>query len=333
MKISVVVPVYNAEKSLNYCIQSIINQTYVDFEVLLIDDGSTDMSGCICDKYASENKNITAVHIENGGVSKARNIGIDLAKGEYICFVDSDDYISIEYLNELVKTKNQYNIYDNIWCGFYTSSDYNQTDLKIYLADDNTSFSFFERNEIMILQNKWLSQMPWNKLFSVKIIKDNNIRFPENLSLGEDLLFNLKYLDCTNGQIVVINKPLNFYVRSGNESLDNKYYPNLLEIYDRINDNLFNYLRKWDCDSAQLVMFYNSCFFGYEKVMRNTFHKKSITQNKYRFNRRIMKSKKFKMAYNNSDCYIHPLYRVGYKIVSYRYIRFLEKIFKMLKKE
>lgn len=329
MKVSIIVPVYNVEKVLHYCVDSILAQTFRDFELILVDDGSTDNSRELCDRYASDNNNVTAVHIENGGVSKARNTGIELAKGDYICFIDSDDYIAKDYLECLLLAQKNYLEIDNIWCGFQTVTDYHGSDSNANLALNSEEYSVFTRSEIMTLHEKWLSQMPWNKLFKTSIIKDNNIRFPENLSLGEDLLFNLNYIDHTNGKIVIINKPLNYYLRTENESLDNKYYPNLLDIYKQIYSKLLLCIKKWDCDETQQIIFYNSCFYSYEKVLRNTFHDKSKVPNKYKYNRCIMKSKEFKEALAKSDCYINPLYKIGYKIASYRLIRFLDKISKV----
>ena len=110
MKVSVIVPVYNTEKYLNKCIDSILAQTFTDFELLLIDDGSTDNSGFICDEYAEKDKRVKVFHKENGGVSRARNLGIDNAQGEYLSFIDSDDYIRPEMYSELVAIADKFNV-------------------------------------------------------------------------------------------------------------------------------------------------------------------------------------------------------------------------------
>ena len=102
--ISIIVPVYNTEKYLDQCIQSILSQTYTDFELLLIDDGSTDSSGVICDRYAEQDSRVRVFHKPNGGVSSARNIGLDNTKGEWITFLDSDDWIAPSMLDEVYKT-------------------------------------------------------------------------------------------------------------------------------------------------------------------------------------------------------------------------------------
>ena len=102
-KISVIVPVYNVEKYLRKCIESILNQTFREFELILVDDGSTDSSGKICDEYALKDSRIKVIHKENGGASSARNAGLDVAKGEYIGFVDSDDWIEMDMYGELYR--------------------------------------------------------------------------------------------------------------------------------------------------------------------------------------------------------------------------------------
>lgn len=101
--ISIIVPIYNVEKYLPKCIESIINQTYTDLEILLIDDGSTDNSGLICDKYASIDNRIRVIHKKNGGLSDARNVGLDICKGKYISFIDSDDYIELTMYEKMIK--------------------------------------------------------------------------------------------------------------------------------------------------------------------------------------------------------------------------------------
>ena len=103
--VSVIVPVYKVENVSHYCIDSILNQTFMDFELILIDDGSPDNSGKICDEYAKIDSRVKVVHKENEGVSAARNAGLELAKGKYICFVDSDDYIQRDYLERLILAK------------------------------------------------------------------------------------------------------------------------------------------------------------------------------------------------------------------------------------
>lgn len=331
MTISVIVPIYNAEKFLHYCIDSILNQSFVDFEILLVNDGSTDNSGKICDKYAEKDTRVKVIHKQNGGVSSARNAGIEAAKGEYICFVDSDDYLESNYLKELVETKRKYADYDNIWCGFQTVEDYNGKNKEAVIAKNDTGISCYSLEDIMILHERWLEASPCNKLFDKGIIINNKIKFPDDLSLGEDLLFNFEYLDCSEGKIVVINKPLYNYIRDGKESLDNKYYPNLLEIYRRLNSETEKYAQKWKLSEEQISKMYNSFFFRLEAVLRNTFNEnnKSSLRTKLKYNNRILKSSDFRESMDKMNAHIHPFYRFAYKSKNYIFVLFLNLIVKI----
>lgn len=322
--VSIIVPVYNVEKVLHYCIESILNQTYNDFELILVDDGSTDNSGTICDDYSARDSRVSVVHTKNGGVSKARNTGIEMAQGEFLCFIDSDDYIAEEYLEKLFNTFRHNSEYDNIWCGFQTTKKYGELCGKIIVASEDTNVSTSDVQHIMDLHAKWLSQMPWNKIYISSIVNSNHLRFPENMMLGEDLFFNLSYLDRTNGKILTINEPLNYYLQTKEDSLDNKFYPDLFEIYKTINKELYYYLTKWNCDKTQFTLYYNSCFYSYEKALRNTYHKKSNIKKKCMYNKRIMKSKEFQEALNKATCYIHPLYLFGYRYKLPAVIRLLD---------
>ena len=325
MKVSVIVPVYNAEKVLRFCVNSILNQTFKDFELILIDDGSTDGSGALCDEYALKFENLRVKHIENQGVSVARNIGIELAKGDYICFVDSDDYVAENYLEELTRLITSNN--DNIWCGFQTVDGYeNAKVLQKVFFSDKESFSYSNVNEIMTLHDKWLDAGPVCKLYKRSVIEENQIRFPEALSLGEDLLFNYEYLDCTSGSIVIINKCLYNYVKQSGDSLTKTYHEDLFTKYKKINSTVFSYLSKWRCGQDQITKFYNSSFYLYEFVLRNTFKPASTQKKRYRYNRSIMKSREFKNSLNNSDCYINPVYRFGYSHAMSWFVRLLDKM-------
>ena len=210
MIISTIVPVYNAEKVLHYCVDSILNQTFKDFELILIDDGSTDNSGALCDEYASKYDNITVRHTKNQGVSKARNTGIELAKGEYICFVDSDDYVEKDFLQEMVAKAEEG--FDFVLTAYQWVDDYNHNVFKTVIYKEKESYSVVDKNSLMDLSSLVLLSQPWNKLFKRKIIIENNIRMPEDISLGEDTVFVYRYLSSIiNQRFVVINKLLYNY--------------------------------------------------------------------------------------------------------------------------
>lgn len=186
--ISVIVPVYNTEKYLRRCIDSVLSQTYKDFELLLIDDGSTDSSGAICDEYAAKDARVRVFHKENGGVSSARNLGLDNAKGEWVTFVDSDDWISndaffcaVEYLD------------CDVILGSFTNYQYLNSD-----SCNICGSRFIDKHELAELFHKYgyscYFSTPWSKLYRFEIIKKYKLRFDEKLVLGEDTIFVLNFM-------------------------------------------------------------------------------------------------------------------------------------------
>lgn len=224
VKISIIVPVYNSSKYLEKCFDSIKNQTYTDFEVIVINDGSTDCSGEICDKYAELDNRFKIIHKENGGVSKARNIGIDNAHGEYITFIDSDDWIDIDYLQKFIVAVDPN-------CDLIVSGITNE------YPDMTTSMlsiqsNFFASTNAKQLHNLIKSRLvfgPYNKLFNSYIIKANNILFPIDISYGEDRIFNYHYIKYVNN-IITITYNGYHYNRLDSGSLSTIPRPNLFEL-------------------------------------------------------------------------------------------------------
>lgn len=206
--ISVIVPIFNAEKYLHRCIKRILAQDYTDYELLLIDDGSTDNSGTICDEYAIKDNRIRVFHKENGGVSSARNWGLDNAIGEYIMFVDSDDYMLPGMLEVMLSTLESKKA-DLVICGTTeTGGGYWRP-----IADVNYSINQLKESFVSLLHTELLSP-PWNKIYKKEIIRSN--RFCEDISFGEDLLFNIQYLEkCENISFI---KESPFYHEKENEN-------------------------------------------------------------------------------------------------------------------
>lgn len=204
--VSVIVPIYNVEKYLYKCIDSIVNQTLKDIEIILVDDGSTDNSGKIIDEYAKQDARIVAIHKENGGQSSARNIGLEIAKGKYVGFVDSDDWISNDMYELLYKSIIEDN-YDISVCGRCAYSSENQKLNEVSIKDETINL-----DEIS-LQNYVASKLfyshtvvVWNKLYLKDIIDKYKIRFEDVSYVGsEDALFNYQVL-CHVKKIRAIDK-------------------------------------------------------------------------------------------------------------------------------
>ena len=331
--VSVVVPVYKAEASLGFCGDSLLNQIFSKIEIILIDDGSPDNSGAICDMYSKKDCRVKVIHKSNGGVSSARNVGIENAKGKYILFVDSDDYVEPDYVDALVKSAKMHADMGHIWCFFQTVTGYKYENRKLSFQQEKTEAELhFTRKEIMTLHEMWLDASPCNKLFLLDVIKKFNIRFDESICLGEDWVFNLNYLDCCNNEnIYVINKPLYNYVRAGLNSLDNMYVNNMLQVLKKINCICGYYLEKWGVKYDQIEKFNNCCFYSYEKVMRNEFKQREVNKNiAYRRNRDLMKSADFKLAFQNRTCFVHPFYKMAYCLHSYRFVKIIERVSEIL---
>lgn len=218
--VSIIIPIYNVEQYLSQCIESIITQTYTDFEVLLINDGSTDKSGEICDNYALKDSRIHVFHKKNGGVSSARNVGIEHATGEWINFIDSDDWISPDYLEKLMQDTP---IADLTFWGFTihnpdgSQTEYKPTEQNAYGKKNIESvLAYLKQNQQQI---EYLGYT-WNKLFKTSIIKEKKIRFIENLSTREDEIFTLSYASQINS--IKVKSSLSYNYRNLESGLTHK---------------------------------------------------------------------------------------------------------------
>lgn len=209
-KVSIIVPIYNGEDKLESCIQSVLKQTYQEWELILVNDGSKDHSLEICQNYANMYESIIVIDKENGGVSSARNYGLREAKGEYIQFIDCDDYVESDYLEVLVREIEQKNA-DLVISGYtrHKNGKISRNVPSSYVSDGVQQFSqiFF------LLYNRWLINIPWNKLFRKNLIKSD---FPGELSLGEDLIFNLNYLQQCKRIAIVDCSGYHYCIENGN---------------------------------------------------------------------------------------------------------------------
>lgn len=192
MLFSIIIPVYNTEQYLSKCIDSILAQSYSDFELLLIDDGSTDESGKICDQFAAWDSRISVFHVSNGGASRARNIGIEHAKGEWLSFVDSDDWVKTDYLQTFVLISEKKDI------TFFQTIQVHQDGNEIVRKHRAIKTSVRNQVEEILCSLKYGSLgdiMGWtfNKFFRMSIIKAHNIRFVEGLVFREDEIFTMDY--------------------------------------------------------------------------------------------------------------------------------------------
>ena len=230
-KISVIVPVYNVEAYLERCVESILQQTYAHFELILINDGSTDSSGQICDHLASQYENIKVYHIENAGVSNARNMGIQLATGSWVTFIDSDDFVTQDYLATLASAVEGVNV------GFAIAPLHH---IKNGIVTDRPSHSgkteLWSTEETMkeLLMTTRTSFFPVAKLFKRDLLADE--KFNTNYHLAEDALFLTELLLKTRCSCVFIDKPVYYYDhREGSATTSvNRYVFDTIEVYQQI---------------------------------------------------------------------------------------------------
>ena len=230
-KISVIVPVYNVEAYLERCVESILQQTYTHFELILINDGSTDSSGQICDQLASQYENIKVYHIENAGVSNARNMGIQLATGSWVTFIDSDDFVTKDYLATLASAVEGVNV------GFVIAPLHH---IKNGIVTDLPSHSgkteLWSTEETMkeLLMTTRTSFFPVAKLFKRDLLADE--KFNTNYHLAEDALFLTELLLKTRCSCVFIDKPVYYYDhREGSATTSvNRHVFDTIEVYKQI---------------------------------------------------------------------------------------------------
>lgn len=332
--ISIIVPVFNSESSIRRCIESVQAQTYKNWKLLLVDDGSTDRSSNICEEFLLDSR-IRLFKKENGGVSSARNFAIDYINTPYFVFMDSDDYIEPEYLSELLAARNLYPKSGHIWCGFQEISSYLDNNPKEILSSNKDKYSIFDRNDIMTLYELWLLQSPVNKLYDTEVVQRHNIRMDETLSLSEDLLFNLAYLDSTdNTEIIVVNRPLYNYMRISEQSLDNKYRNDLFLIYQKSDSAMQKYLNKWRVSEEQRQIFYDVKFRKMERILNNTFHPDNKMKNveKIKYNNQIVKSQEFQSRLGMRKYYINPLILWAYTRKNYYIVFAIEKLSRIKRK-
>lgn len=282
-EISVIVPVYNAGKYLRRCVDSILAQTFTDFELLLINDGSTDSSPAICDQYASADSRVRVFHKPNGGVSSARNLGLDNARGQWIAFVDADDYVDNGYLKSILPNENEFVIGSMIW---ESSKDSIKTSFVPKTYDYNEIIPFLERNISVQMFTG-----PCFKLYLRRLLVEHDIKFERNLQHNEDFVFVLRYLCTQKFYIRTISECYYHYQRDIEQSLSVKHvsYENNFRFLDMMHTYIDYIYRLYDYDKIPYYIFREhtaNCFMhliksilhGYESVPRRIIKLHEILQ-------------------------------------------------------
>lgn len=209
--VSIIVPVYNAEKFLNRCVDSILRQEYSTFELILVNDGSTDSSARICDQYAAEDSRVIVIHKENSGVSDSRNLALDRARGKYIQFLDSDDWITPDATKLFVRSAETHQ------CDLVISDFYRVVGDRVSHKGDIEEDGIMNREQYAahMMENPadFYYGVIWNKLFRRDLIEKHHLRMDSNLNWCEDFLFNLEYIRHAN-VFLALQAPIYYYVKT-----------------------------------------------------------------------------------------------------------------------
>lgn len=252
--VSIIVPVYNVEKYVSRAIESILAQTWTDWELWLVDDGSTDKSGQICDKYAKGDNRIHVVHKENGGAPSARNVAMEKALGKYYYFMDADDWAEMDMLSEMVQqiecTKAQLLI-----CSYYIDTYYSETEF-VTEVKRSDSYMFMEKQEFRehayTLFDRNLLYTPWNKLYLAEYLKEEKIFFPK--TFWDDFPFNLAVIKNIE-KVCVYDKPFYHFIRKREDSESSKYNPTLYEKREEEHQWLLDLFEMWKVDNPETIEF------------------------------------------------------------------------------
>lgn len=333
MKVSVIIPVFNVEKYLSQCIDSVLNQSYSDLEIILVNDGSTDGSKAICDEYVLRDKRVQVIHQPNAGVSVARNTGINVATGDYITFVDSDDWIDVETYQYFIESAKKNNFPDVLMCDFINSSEVQTTPISSHLPSD-----YYNKERIInkiypsLLVTEDFGRIPivsacicW---FRKSLFIDQAIRFDETLHFSEDYLFMAEVM--TRAQTFFYLKDQYFYhYRQYKTSRSKKYqkqwWPTLLELNKKLrivleNSEEFDFERQLNLQlihsallvSNAIMVSSNLRYTQKMKLLYNLLHTKELNTSFYtielrsnsKFQQLILYMLKYKMTvsfivYNN----------------------------------
>ena len=321
--ISIIVPVYNVEKYLERCLDSIINQTQNDLEIILVDDGSTDNSGNICDKYAIKDKRIKVIHKENKGLADARNCGLDLAQGECVSFIDGDDFIHPQMMEILYNNINNNNA-DIASCEFKKVYEYNKKEI----ASNTREIITREYDNIQALENyfgeyrdkKEMQIVVWNKIYRRELF--DNIKFPYD-KLYEDGYVTYKLL-YKSKKIIHIYEELYYYFQREGSLIRSEFSLKVLRSYDdrrEIFNFLYNKVPSINRKSAEGYI--NKYFTLYKQIISSNTNDEEILLYKDKIKNDLKQDKKLllKSGINN----LLKL-KLVFFILNYKFIYFFEVI-------
>ena len=327
MKYSVIIPVYNVEKYINRCLKSILSQHYNDLEIIVIDNGSTDRSGSICDIYANEYANFSVYHIENHGVGSARNFGLSKARGEFIYFVDSDDYLVgnlfAEFEDKLTPDL------DLLVFSYYNSFEQEMTEKNRTkkILPYNGSYDKYDFSKIF--KDLFLSDMlytVWNKIYRREFLLENNLSF-EKYELGEDVRFNLNAYRNVN-KVYLSQDSYYVYVIGRKGSAMSSYNPKRLQYQLQELELVDSLLKDWNIDSSNLDNTVKA------RILMSNIHNISKQKlpviKKVKLVKEICKSKDMADFIRNDSSILNPLVKMLLRCRMYIVLIYLKRMQMML---
>ena len=306
--ISIIVPVYNVERYINTCINSIINQSYRNIEILLINDGSKDLSGEICDKWAKKDSRIKVFHKENGGLSDARNFGINKCNGEYLIFIDSDDFINKDMVKKLLKLS-QENEADIVQCEFLKFKNENE----IKESNDKNKVQVFKNIEA--IENHYKEELKistvvsWSKLYKKYLF--NDIRFPKG-KLHEDEFTTYKLLYKAN-KVLYTNEKLYYYRETPNSIMNSKYNIRRLDLLEALNERLlfFKKINNDNLYNIALNNYYSILIFAYNSYKKFNKEDKETLNKLKKESKRVFNELNSKGLINKKDIILFTAFRLN----------------------
>lgn len=321
--ISIIVPVYNAEKTLDRCVAALVGQTYRNLEIILVNDGSKDGSLEICRRFAAEDSRIRVIDKPNGGVSSARNAGLDAAGGEFVMFCDSDDWAEPDWCKTL---RSAYRPEMLVMCGYFIEGEQTVLPHEIKAKEENELYS---KSDFCALSSSGFN-VPWNKIYLRSILEDKKIRFDCRIKNGEDYLFNVQYLSAVAGDIHFLNRSVFHYVWPTGDSLSSKVESGDLERCCILFRELQNAIQQFMELESLPNSFYTAFFWQFEKIMTIELDSGNTWSSTYSQMRRIMACEEYQIAaakskhypdklreklYCASDPFLLMIFRKGSKMI------------------
>ena len=328
LKYSVIIPVYNVENYLTRCLDSLLAQNYSDLEILLIDNGSKDQSGQICEDYAAKFSNITAYHIPNKGVGSARNFGLAKAKGEFICFVDADDYLEGNLFSDLESQLDSQ--LDLLVFSYYNSIEQNLSEItrsvKILPTEGKKDKSDF----ITLFQELCLTDMMytvWNKIYRRKFLEEHQIVF-ESYELGEDVRFNLNVYQHVN-TVFLVKSCYYVYISGRVDSAMGQYNPNRMNYQLEELGKVDQLMTSWNIHDDQFIDQIKARILM-SNIQNISKQKMSLSKKRY-YVEVLCRNQEMIALLKKTTSPLHPLVRLLLHIRMYLTVIFFKKLQTLIK--